>query len=453
MMRFDQIPSATPDAPNRTALRLDPYWDGLWQFGSAGQWVKREHAQRLRAAGVIGQLPGRLRTDPAEALARIDADWQRKLDILGALAGWRTLTAEQQAAFAGTVAAGTRDRVIGDLFALGLIDSGTIWAPTSEAAGADRAALWRPATTEVFDKLLAPLLTYAETVSVTGGESWTSGSQFDRHNILTAELCLRLAEFTRIGTVLGERLSRVRTLAYSGAGAPEPPGVSNQTADAVIVRRDGLRIAIETTAHTGGMHRFVKKVKSWCDVFARRPLETNGLVVCFVGVDRVDVRAEKSVHYAARKAIARATRDVPGIASNRTADRIFYADWTDLFPAPREASADLFTFRAQRPNGPSGGWADAHLLDEESVPFDPSRMPVDPTAVITNVSGIRATPHWLRDPVDARPQLHMLPLREAGLDPIPHPVRSRRTGVRLQDLGSKNREIGGAIQPPARLRF
>ena len=81
-----------------------------------------------------------------------------------------------------------------------------------------RTAVYRPSNTTVFDKRVAPHLTFPEWVSVTGGQPWSSASQFDRHNLLAAELGLRLFEYADIGTVLGEKLSSIELLAGSGLG-------------------------------------------------------------------------------------------------------------------------------------------------------------------------------------------------------------------------------------------
>lgn len=451
MMRLADIPSSIPRSPHRAAIRLDPYWDGLWNLGSAGTWLSRGHSDRLRAAGLIRNLPSRLRTNPADAIGRLPGNLDVKLDLLGAVNAWRTLTGEQQAAFSGRRVFDAQDQIIGDLFASDLIDAGTIWNPELETRLTDRAALYRPSNSDAFDRHVAPLLTFAEQVSVTGGEAWIAGGQFARHNILTAELCLRLAEFANVAAVLGERDARVRTLAYTGAGAAEPPGQSNKTADAVIVRPDGLRIAVESTATAAGTD-FLRKARAWAQVLARRPLSDTGLVVLFVGIERLDQRNTETIRRKVRKEIAQATREVPGLAGNRTADRMFLMSWQEMFPARHEASADLFTLRCERPNGPGGTWAEAHLLDEGSVPFDTSAMRVDPLTVVHAAAGLRSTPFWLRRGVPDRPALHELPLRQQGLFPIPFVGQHRRTG-KTQSLDVKDRAIAAQIRPPARLRY
>lgn len=450
-MRFSDLPSATPFAVHRTSQRLDPYWDGVWQFGSHAQWVSREHVERVEAAGLATPRPKALRSDPEVAAARLGSDWAVKLNLLGVLSSWRTVTAEQAAAFSGESAlAAGHTRAIGDLFALDLIDTGAIGAAATGPASA-RGRMFRPSATKAFDKLIRPRMSYAEWVSVTGGLKFLTGGQYDRHNVLTAELALRAAEFLRIGTVLGERQAHVNTLAYAAQGLPEPPGRSQQTADAVIVREDGLRIAVETTASVGSAG-FTRKAEMWARTLARRSQNDTGLVVVFVVADRT--ASEQGEHgrgtllATVRKKVARAARLIPGTASNRTADRMFVVEWRDWFPARGEASEDFLALRAQRPNGRNNEWVIADLMDELDVQA-PTRM-ADPTAVISNASGLRSVPYQLR--TGAAPVLHELPLKRSGLGDVPHIRRDPRTGAPRDDLA---RPRGGAkrITAPTRLRF
>jgi len=449
-MRFGEAPSAIPFAPHRSAARLDPYWDGVWQFGAHAQWVTREHSERLEAAGIAARRPRHLRTDPVVAAGRVDADWDAKLNLLGVLSSWRTVTAEQAAAFTnqGTSSAAAA-RVVGDLFALDVVDTGAIWTPGGAGAEASRAMMLRPSASPVFDRLLRPRMSYAEWVSVTGGMRFLTGGQYDRHNVLTAELALRAAEFLPVGTVLGERQSQVNTLAYTSVGVPEPPGRSQQTADAVLVRPDGLRIAVEMTASVGATG-FARKAEMWARTLARRPLADTGLVVVFVVADRVGDGhgMGQSMGNSVRKKVARAVRLNPGVASNRTAERMFVVDWQDWFPNRGELADDFLWLRAQRPTGLNGAWEVADLLDVLDVP-SPDRM-VDATAVIGNAAGLRSVPFQLRDV--PHPPVHDLPLQRAGFEEVPHIQVDPRSGAPRDDV-TRPRGSARKIKVPARLRF
>jgi hypothetical protein len=449
---FEQLPSATPFAPHRTATRLDPYWDGVWQFGSHAQWVSREHIERLEAAGLAARRPAALRSDPVVASARVDEDWEAKLNLLAVLSGWRTVTAEQAAAFSDDGSSSARrNRAIADLFALDVVDAGAIGAALGGPQSA-RGRMLRPSASKSFGRLLRPRMSYAEWVSVTGGRKFLTGGQYDRHNVLTAELALRAAEFLPVGTVLGERQAHVNTLAYTSVGMQEPPGRSQQTADAVIVRRDGVRIAVEMTA-SAGASGFQRKADMWARLFANRAFDDTGLAVVFVvtdraSADRLGSKNHGSLPLYVRKQVARAARMNPGTASNRTASRMFVVDWQDWFPARGEASGDFLTMRAQRPSGANGEWFTTDLLNELDVPA-PTRM-ADPTAVISAASGLRSVPHQLRD--SARPQLHALPLQRSGFTKLRQVRVNPRTGE-VRESAGRSRGNAGRVTVPPRLRF
>lgn len=449
-MLFSDALSSVPAGGFRSAARLDPYWDGVWQLGAGAQWVSREHLGRLAGSGLVSSRHRFLRTDPDEALGRVDEDWQAKLNILGVLAQWRTVTAEQVFAFCGDdVSQASYSRAVQDLFAMGVIDRGSVLGADS-VGGTHRGVLLRPSVSSVFDRVLRPRMSYAEWVSVTGGKKFLTGGQFDRHNVLAAELGLRVAEFVPMGTVLGEGFARVNELAYTSAGLPEPPGRSRQTsADAVLVRRDGARVAVELTASASG-RSFRAKVESWARVLAKRPAVDSGLCVVFVVAERPNA-GEAGVHSilgTVRAHVAAACRAIPGVASNRTADRIFVVSWRDWFPGRGELSEDFLRLQVQCPSGPDGVWADARLTNPVGVPA-PSQLP-GATAVVGNSAGLRCVPYQLR--VGVRPDFSGGVLNGAGFAEVPQVQVDPRSGVRR---GAARRARGAvpAALLPDRLRY
>ena len=74
-----------------------------------------------------------------------------------------------------------------------------------------------------------------------------SGGQCDRHNVLRADLALRAAEHLPFSGILDEKLAAVDPLAGSGIGK-SAPNADNRRADGVIIRPDGMRIALEIAA-------------------------------------------------------------------------------------------------------------------------------------------------------------------------------------------------------------
>src|SRR5699024_12495167 len=111
-------------------------------------------------------------------------------------------------------------------------------------------------------------LTFAEHVAVTGGQGWDSAHRFDRHNVLTTELALRVAEFCDVATVLGEKQMGLPALLDAAEINPAQEDLGRKL-DAGLVRRDGLLIAIETTASVG--ESFRRKVTKWAQSLQRHP--------------------------------------------------------------------------------------------------------------------------------------------------------------------------------------
>ena len=184
-----------------------------------------------------------------------------------------------------------------------------------------------------------------------GRQPWSSASQFDRHNLLAAELGLRLFEYADIGTVLGEKLSSIELLAGSGLGR-SLPFPDRRSADLTIVRPDGLRIAIELTATTTG--RFREKVERWAKLLADQPLQHSGLVVVFVIANPIERHGAsgKNSRNAAATVINQMCRQYPGWVGNRVAERIAIADWQEWFPERHTLSQHFFDLRCLTPSGP-----------------------------------------------------------------------------------------------------
>lgn len=437
------------------ANRLDPYWDGLWGAGSAASWLTADLGRRQTKAG-LGRLPAPLNIDTEKAVAHVNSPrgWQQRLALLGSLFSYRTMTAEQAAAMVGDkfLATATAPSVA-NLFASGVLDLGVFSNGLVETDLTGRGAVYRPGKGDAFDETLKDNLSWPEWCSVTGGQRWAPATNYDRHNILGTELALRLAEFTDIGAVLGERFSSVDLLAGSGIGQPEMVG-DQRAADLTAVRSDGMRIVFEMTANTGT--HFNKKVEKWAQLLAERPLETSGLTVVFVIVQHPERMADDDGYIPRARtyqAIAAATKQYPGSTRDRVAERMGVATWREWFPARGKVHDAFFTLRVDRPTGPSGAglWEPADMLDPSGpigMPFtahDPEAM----TAILDNAALLGQTPFWLRERHDPAPLWPLL-LKNAGLTrvPTPSPARPERTSGR--PLG---RGVGAAgdAKPPRRL--
>lgn len=428
---LSDLPSRGVHPKVAAAKRLDPYWDGLWASGSTASWVNVETARRQRESG-LARMPAFLDSDPDAAWEKFTSayNWRRKLEVLGALGSWRTLSGEQLAAMVGAPSLAGRSEIMDSAIGCGLVDAGIFTNGLVRTRLTSRAKLFRPAATRVFADRLAPLLTYPETVLVTGGGPYSSGGQFDRHNLLTTELALRLAEFAPIGAVLGESFSTLDLLVGTGIGNPGTRH-ARRTADATVVRSDGMRIAIELTASVSP--GFEEKVQRWALVLAENPMSTSGLTVLFVGApapDRSRDTTQAEFMNLMRKKVRRAISKFPGVGESAPAARIGVAMWEDYFPAPGMVDAGAFmSLAAMVPAGPRGSpWVRASFLDE----FDMGFTPLDPDAaraVITTSANLACSPIWLRRSSPVLP-MHRVAMAKAGFTraPVAVPTDARNRG-------------------------
>ena len=446
MIQFKDMASAIPFSPVRTSERRDPLYDAVWADGSQAAWIGRARAVRRIAAGT-GKLPASFRTDPAEAWSRFapGVGWDQKLDVLGAIDTWRTATAEQLAAITGAVEiASGRHRLTNDLFAMDALEVGLASDALQRGPKSGRVHLFRPGRPSATTDRITEQLSYPEWVSVTSGSGFEFTHQFDRHNLLATELGLRAAEFCRIGTVLGEKLSTVDALAYTGWGVQPPTSDSQRAADLVLVRPDGLRIAVEITASRG--RSLESKIGRWANTLSRRRTADSGLVVLFVvaGTPDSHMHTTAAVIKSVRHHIAASARLFPGPPDDRTANRMFVVSWDDWFPDRDSASESFLSLTAERATG--DGWADDSLL---AIPYAPAPGS-DPMSVLDNTAGLRSVPYWLRrgDP----PALWRGPLHRAGFDGIPHLQGLTDKGRVRADFATQ-RGVVAAPQVVYRLRF
>lgn len=430
------------------ANRHDPYWDELWPWNSSASWsmgyTERWHhernGRRVNAKFLLAEK---------EALRKLTANRgrSRRLAAWSVLHSYRTVSSEQLAAFTGNLSMlDPHSAVLAPSFALDLIDIGFYATPWGREPGPQRRdLLFRPSSTDVFDKLIEPTLTGPEWLTVTGGQRWTSGGQYDRHNLLATELLLRLAEYAPIGAVLGEKYSTVDLLAGSGLGK-KVRKPDNRSADGTMVRQDGLRVAFEVTANAS--RGLESKVRRWAQIISERPLEASGLVVVFVAAGHPDRTRGKNARRAVYETVGRVLREFPGTGPDSPAARIGCASWTDWFPARHHISDLFLRLEADFATGSGSGaskWMPLGLLDEYA--FTPWKT-FDARAVIDNAPLIAATPHWMRE----GDHTHLIgsPMDRAGVT-VPHPAPANPKLAKGRPLGAG---VGRAADTmlPRRLR-
>lgn len=428
-----------------THNRHDPYWDRLWAPGSTPMWFTEATARELSAAR-RGAVNRRLLTDKDNASRLLSSNRGRahRLAAWGVIDSWRTVSAQQLAAFTGSrLFLDPNYSASAASFALGLIDQGTYSHPMS-GFNLNRLTVYRPSNTDVFERHIAPSLTWPEWAAVTGGLPWSSAGRPGRHNILAAELGLRAAEHLPIGAVLGEKFSTPDLLAGTGLGKASLRG-DKRPADGTIIRNDGLRIAFElvTTASEGFEH----KVRRWAQILVQRPLETSGLTVLLITAphpDRPRHTGADPAHEIKRR-LNRVLQEFTGKGPDSPAARIGLAHWEDWFPGRHLLSEEFFNltafFAINRAAGPDR-WVRRNLLGDYA--FTPWRT-FDATAVLDNAPLLSATPQWMR--AGDHTALIGSPMDRARESvPVPAPGKSRKSSGRLVGTGTRRARAGGLPQ-------
>ncbi|MGO1851885.1 MAG: hypothetical protein ACTH0V_00565 [Microbacteriaceae bacterium] len=445
-------PSRSPGRVARAAERIDPHWDGVWSRGATAAWmtVREARAQEEALGRRRSVVPAKvdLSGDAARRRLARGANWQLMLSVLGCLDTYRTLSAQQLGYLVGDerIADG-RSTLMWDLFTLGVVDFGLT---TSGIDGRELrgARLYRPSQSRAFDELIEPLLTYQEWASVTGGRPWESTGQNDRHNIITNELLLRVAEFLPVAAVTGEKLSDLETVAFTSLGRQAPPTRIQRAADGMVVRPDGVRIAVETTASTGAS--FAGKCERWARLLHDARYADTGLMVVFVVAPRAG-RSNSGQHTTVeqvQRTVTRAANLAPGIRGDRTIARMAVASWESWFPERAHLSRSFFTLTARTATGPdpSHPWEEIPLLHPGKLP------PADNPRLAQSVpvlAGLRSQPPTLAAAQEP-PQLWRRAAASSGIGGLAPKAETTRTGAPMASP-SRSQGAAGPIRLPPRV--
>lgn len=355
----------------------------------------------------MSEVPKWLSMDIDEARERVLNPRNREtvMRVLAALDQWRTMSVQQLEALTDISGFAKGDvSLLSAMWNAGLLEICVLGAAFRKGPRDRDGILLRPTKKTVMHTEFAETLSYAEWVSMTAGLDLDADRQYARHNILAAEFALRISEFGNVGMVLGEKLSSMAMLAYSGVGADVPSSGAAGSSDLTLIRPDGLRIAVEVTATVSGGW-FYDKVEKLVRTLHRRPLAETGLCVLFVVAPRRDETEAhpRQVMKKVKRDVQKAVQAYPGHALDPTAARVGVVSWTDLFPAEGEAAPDFGMLPVERPVGAGyignaddeSVWVRSHFLNPQSVPFSPHdtrKM----TAVFGNGAGLRGVPHVFR---------------------------------------------------------
>lgn len=355
--------------------RADMFWEGMWRAAATTSWLTTPSVRTAVRAGVL-RMPADM-TPSDERPLRNAGSAQRRCALLAAARMWGSLTLEQAAAVTGyPLAALTRDAKC--LLRAGLVDVG---APEVTSVGGWS---WRPTTlvaagreSDVRSHLAE--LTWPMRLAVTADRSWEKASASARHNALTTELCLRAAAWLDVPFVAGEMLSGVDDLFGAGAGGAAVPWTKR--GDATIMRSDGVRVVVETTASAGPS--LERKAEGWARLLAAHP--SAGVIVLFLAAEPVDASSTDLLRRT-RKAVSSALRSHPGPVRFPVSARMAVASWVDWFPRHGAVSDGFFGLRAYC--RAAGDWG---VVDLMSAPCRGGS-----TAVVEASGLLAGVPWWLR---------------------------------------------------------
>lgn len=405
------LPSRCPDPELRADQRIDPYWAPLWNVGSTAVWLSRSNAERMAAAGLATPRALELSRTVEEATLQLAHGTRSKfrLATLAALAMWRTATDQQVASIIGSPNITFPRSVDRDvLWASGLVQRGQFISgmPRTRLPG-----LLRVSNTHKLD-LLESMLSYRDLIGVTSGQPWRWGSQHDRHNLLATELALRAAEYTNVAGVFGEQLGPA-VLLHPECGANR----SSRTADAVMVRGDGMRIAVEMTS--SATDNMTSKIARWVDVLTSD--KSRGLAVVFVEMPHPD--REEHVNRKLERIIVESTGTMSAALADVPA-RMMVARWREWFPGYHQATRSFLSLSAHRPTGRRAGkgrlssvWESVSLLDPFDLVFEHPRD--DSLEILENQNLLYGIPYWLRTGAGPVAELDRAVLATAGLTAEP----------------------------------
>lgn len=397
------VPAAPARASRRERVgqqythRVDPFWDGVWTIASGAVWST---ASTDRSAAAAGRVKASSMPDSIDQARQVLYDCKPKdlaklIAVAGALDSWGLMNAGQLEHLTGyrNLHEWRSQRAMRALYGLGMMDIGATVSPTSGVRPGRSELMFRAGAKGGFRKHLWDVLTDTELLSIDGGVVDAPRIGYhDRHNTLSVELGLRAAELIPgIGAVYGEKWSSSQMMVPSDyrKATGFTPGARHQPArgDGALVRADGYRIVLETTANSSPSFR--TKVRRWADVLHRHPADRLPLFVLFVvaphpGRDGVVPRAQiRKI----KQDIADELKVFLPTGPDAPAARIGVVGWEDFFPASHVLSEDFHRLRVQVPQR---RWGTVDLVD-----YAPVQDP-DAVAAVDNAALLGGSPWWLR---------------------------------------------------------
>ena len=369
--------------------RCDPFWSIPWANQSGGAaiiWRSLESERAVAAAGIRTPLrPGGRGHQPLTqeaAIALLNKRRSRRI-TLGAINLWRAITSQQLAAITGQSGlASSRSDETALLFDAGLVQRGRVCY--AGRALAEFPEVFRP-NPQAGKIDLRQHLRYADWMGVTLGTPPLQGHQYDRHNLLATELSLRAAELCPLRSVLGESAAGWPRL-FDSKLRPNP----HRSADAVWVRDDGLKIAIEVTATFTAAT--ATKIEQLAELLARDT--TKSILILFVLAAHPGSDHELEAGRRLRQAIRKSSHASRSRVLAKVSDRLLIMSWRSAFPGPGLVSRDFVPLRAQKYSSAGNSWVAVDLLDPYEIQFDGDPYVVEETS--HNLNSVFGTPWHMR---------------------------------------------------------
>ena len=335
------MPSASRASSRPWWERDDPFWSPeLWVRPPTWRFASRQPPVQLTrpiGAPVVRWIPV---PDFEVTRPRLLSTSPHVRRAVAVLAAWHHLSAKQLAAFLGYP--GTKiGEILRPMFKAGLVERGRY------GMGEVRYHtnyLYRLRDDKPLHDWLATLPA-AERLAVTAGRRLRVGGAHVRHDLLAAELGLRVME-TQAGiqAVWGESLCEAESLF-------DDPDAGSFRADLGVVRGDGLRIVVEL-CQARQRRDLEGKMARWGRLLGRHTWDTSGTVVVFLNAKADSRDADDHAKMAAllRRCHARSI-SADGLAREgvrargtevaRARMQIHLASWADWFPGPQVLSEEF----------------------------------------------------------------------------------------------------------------
>lgn len=339
---YDLVPweSASPQKP--WWERLDPHWSP--EAYAHVRWEMHGRREYIHVPGPTGQKTRKRRILVPERKPLSDV--QQNSDVMhrmvAALSMWQVLSTEQLTAFVGRRTPHLRTEAIRPAFAAGILERGRF---DRGDAGRPVCDLWRLVWDTPFTQYLEKRSIQERLEATNYTTTGTPGRAHHRHQMLSAELALRLCELPGgpWRAVFGEPLVEASRLL---SGVIQPVVDSGVVGDTVALRADGHRVVFEIVQRPNEV-KVIQKMRAWAKLLMDTHPANSATTVVFVTAGQIgNEKDEQILHRMLSRALTeegltvQGARPMPGQLVNARR-HIMIARWRDWFPGPWEVTTSF----------------------------------------------------------------------------------------------------------------